>query len=296
MRRFELKMTDNLKIKGLICEPKKAKGIFLIVHGMCEYKERYNDLLKFLSSNGYVTAIYDQRGHGESIRNNDELGYFGKNKNILIDELDCVINYLKKEYNGLSLILFGHSMGSLVARGYLQKFDTKIDKLILCGTPTYNPLSKIAVILANIVCKVKGDKNRSKLLNNLSVGSYNKGFSIENEWLSYNEDNINKYNEDKLCGFTFTNNGFRMLFNLLDNVFKKRAYEVKNNMLPILMVGGYDDPVIGGKSKFDELYNFLKKVGYVNITKKLYPKMRHEILNEKNNDKVYDDILKFVNK
>ena len=296
MKQFQLKMSDNLIIDGLINEPKKAKGIFLIVHGMCEYKERYNEFLKYLSDNGYVAVIYDQRGHGKSIRSDEELGYFGDNKRILIDELDKVVNYLKKEYKNLPFTLFGHSMGSLVVRGYIQKHDKKIDKLILCGTPTYNPLSKVAICLANIVCLFKGEKKRSLLLNNLSVGAYNKGFKLENEWLSYNKDNIKKYNNDKLCGFIFTNNGFKMLFNLLDNVFKKKEYKVDNKNLPILMIGGLDDPVIGGETKFNNLYKFLNKIGYINITKKLYPKMRHEILNEKNSIKVYGDIIKFISK
>ena len=296
MTQFELKMKDNLKIKGLIYEPKKIVGVVLVVHGMCEHKERYIEFLKFLSNNGYVCVVYDQRGHGQSIRKEEELGYFGNNKNVLVDDLDAIVNYLKKKYNKVPLILFGHSMGSLVARSYLQKHDDKINKLILCGTPTYNPLSKIAIILSNMVCFIKGDKKRSKLLNSLSVGAYNKGFDINNAWLSYNKSNVEEYNKDDLCGFVFTNNGFNMLFHLLDDVFKAKEYYVKNKNLPILIIGGSDDPVIGGKNKFDNLYDFFAKLGYINVSKKLYSKMRHEILKEKNNIKVYKDITNFLSK
>lgn len=297
MKQFYLKVDDNIKLDGLIYEPKKkAKAVFIIVHGMCEHKKRYEKLLKYLSDNGYAAVIYDQRGHGKSVRNKDELGYFGKNKIVLVDDLYKVIEYVKKQYNNVPITLFGHSMGSLVTRAFMQKNDDMIDKIILCGAPTYNPLCKVAILLSNITCTVKGETKRSKVLNQLSVGSYNKGFLTDNEWLSFNLINVNKYNSDELCGFIFTNNGFKMLFNLLDNVFKKNNYRVKNRNIPMLIIGGRQDPVIGGINKFNRLYEFFKKVGYKNISKKLYDNMRHEILNEENNEVVYQDILDFISR
>lgn len=296
MKNFKIKSTNNFVLQGSVFEPNdKAKGVVIIAHGMSEHKERYYDFMKYLSDNGYITVIYDHRGHGKSIDNNG-LGYFGNDKDILIKDLHQVILYIKKKYPNLKTTLFGHSMGSLVARRYIALYDDTIDKLILCGTPTYNKLSKVAILLANAVSIFKGNKHRSKLLNNLSVGSYNKGFKEENSWLSVNNKNVIDYNNDELCGFIFTVNGFKMLFYLLDIVYNKKEYKFNNKILPILIIGGRQDPVIGGKDKFIHLFNFLKEIGYSNINNKLYDNMRHEILNEEDNKKVYKDILTFVNK
>lgn len=297
MKNFKLKMSDGLYIHGLIIEPKnKPEGIVQILHGMSEHKERYINFMKYLSDNGYVCVIHDHRGHGKSISSNNILGYFGNDNNILVEESYKVTKYIKKKYNDLNITLFGHSMGSLVARAYIQKYDSEINGLVLSGTPTYNPLSKIGIILANVICTLEGEKKHSKLLNTLSVGSYNKGFILKNEWLSFNKENILNYNEDKLCGFVFTNNGFKMLFKLLDNVYKKKKYEVNNQNLPILILGGKDDPVIGSQEKFEHLHNFLLTLGYENIKTKLYSNMRHEILNENKKQSVYKTILTFINK
>ena len=297
MKKFKLKMKDNLYIHGIITEPQKdAIGIVQILHGMSEHKERYIPFMNYLSDNGYICVIHDHRGHGQSINSDNPLGYFGNNIDILREDAYRVTKYIKRKYKNLDVTLFGHSMGSLVARSYVQSYDSEINKLILCGTPTYNPLSKIAIVLANIISKVEGEKKHSKLLNSLSIGNYNKGFNLKNEWLSYNKENILNYNSDKLCGFTFTNNGFKMLFNLLNDVYNKNNYKVTNNNLPIYIIGGKDDPVIVNSKKINHLCNFMIKTGYKTVKYKLYTKMRHEILNETKNQNVYKDVLAFINK
>ena len=297
MKNFKLKMEDGLYIHGLILEPEKnIKGVIQIAHGMCEHKERYIPFMKYLKDHGYVCVIHDHRGHGQSINDDNELGYFGNNKDILTDELYKVTKYIKKKYKEKDIILFGHSMGSLVARRYIANHDREISKLILCGTPTYNSLSKLAIILASVINLIQGPRKRSKLLNDLSVGNYNKNFNVSNEWLSYNKRNVLNYNSDELCGFTFTNNGFKMLFNMLDLVYREEEYIMNNKKMPIFVIGGEDDPVIGGKNKFKHLVYFLEDLGYKKVKSKLYKNMRHEILNEKDRKTVYKDILDFVNK
>lgn len=297
MKNFKLKMEDGLYIHGLILEPEKnIKGVIQIAHGMCEHKERYIPFMKYLKDHGYVCVIHDHRGHGQSINDDNELGYFGNNKDILTDELYKVTKYIKKKYKEKDIILFGHSMGSLVTRRYIANHDREISKLILCGAPTYNPLSKLAIILASVINFIQGPRKRSKLLNDLSVGNYNKNFNVSNEWLSYNKRNVLNYNSDELCGFTFTNNGFKMLFKMLDLVYREEEYIMNNKKMPIFVIGGEDDPVIGDKDKFKHLVYFLEDLGYKKVKSKLYKNMRHEILNEKDRKIVYKDILDFVNK
>lgn len=297
MKNFNIKSNyDEHIIYGDIIEPKsKPIGVVQISHGMAENKERYYDFMNFLANNGYVAVIHNHRGHGMEVKNDDDFGYFGNNKDILEEELYEVTKYIKSKYKSLDIILFGHSMGSLIARRYIQNHDNEISKLILCGAPTYNPFSRVGSFVANIVGILKGDRYRSKFINNLVFGSYNKDFDISNAWICANEDTVNDYNNSKYCGFIFTINGFKMLFYMMRTVFNKKLYKIQKESFPLLIIGGADDPVIGGENKFNHLCNFLYKAGYKNIRSKLYKNMRHEILNEKDNKKVYKDILKFIN-
>lgn len=295
MKSFKIN-TDDLTLYGAIFEPKgKAKGVVQILHGMCEHKERYYDFMKYLASNGYVAVIHDHRGHGNSINEKYVLGYFGENKDILVEDAFLITKYIKEKYPSAKITLFGHSMGSLVARRYISKYDDEIDKLILCGTPTYNPLAPVGTMLANIVGLIKGNYHRSKLLNNLSLGNYSKKFDNPNGWISTNQEIIKKYDTDERCGFTFTVNGFKMLFKIMSNVYKKKEYMVNNNKLLIFIIGGGDDPVINGEAKFNHLIEFLSNMGY-KVNGKLYKGLRHELLNEIGNDVVYNDVLQFIQK
>lgn len=296
MKSFKLNI-DDITIHGCIFEPKKkAKGIVQILHGMCEHKERYYDFMKYLSDNGFVAVIHDHRGHGDSINDKYVLGYFGKDKDVLVSDAHEVTNYIKKKYPDLDITLFGHSMGSLVARRYISFYDNDIRKLVLCGTPTYNPLAPLGIFLANVVGIFTGNYKRSKLLNTLSMGNYSKKFDHPNGWISTNPEIIKKYDTDERCGFIFTVNGFKMLFKIMNNVYKKHEYIVNNKKLSIFIIAGGDDPVVGGKEKFNHLIFFLKELGYKDVKGKLYTGLRHELLNEIDKDKVYNDVLHFIQK
>ena len=129
MKKFEIK-TDDLILHGSIFEPSnRPKGVVQILHGMCEHKERYYDFMKYLSDNGYIAVIHDHRGHGESINDIYKFGYFGEDEDILTKDAYRVTKYIKDKYKGLNLYLFGHSMGSLVARRYISFYDDEIKKL-----------------------------------------------------------------------------------------------------------------------------------------------------------------------
>lgn len=291
--------SDNLPIELTIFTPDKdIKGIFQISHGMCEHKERYYDFMKHLTKNGYVTVINDHRGHGKSIREDEDLGYFyDTSSDYIVEDLYQVTEYIKSEYPNKKIILFGHSMGSLVARKYIKKYDDKIDKLIVCGSPSKNSLVSLALILTRIISSLKGDRHRSKLINKLVFGNFNKNIenaNSNNSWVCSNEDHLNKYKDDELSGFVFTCNGFENLFRLMKSVYSEKGWELNNKDLPILFIAGSDDPVIINKDKWMQSQEFLINLGYKNVTNKLYNNMRHEILNEKDNKQVYKDILSFI--
>lgn len=289
---------DGIELEIAITEPKQeAKGIIQISHGMAEHKERYYDFMNYLAENGYICVIHDHRGHGASIKQKQDLGYFyGEDISYIVDDLYQVTEFIKDKYKGLEVILFSHSMGTLVARNYLKKYDSAIKKIILCGPPTENKLAGLGILLAKISKLFRKDNTANKFLNKLTFGNYNKGNKIENEWICSNIETVKKYNQDELCGYIFTTNGFINLFKMMKEAFNKENWKIENNKLNILVIAGEDDPVIQSKAKFNDLVKFLKEVGYKNIESKLYESKRHELLNETENEKIYEDILKFVEK
>ncbi len=290
--------SDNLELELAYIEPKEEiKGVVQISHGMSEHKERYYDFMEYLKNQGYVVVINDHRGHGSSVKTKEDLGYFyTEDISYIINDLYDATKYIKNKYKDKKIYLFSHSMGTLVARGYIQKYDNEIEKLVLCGPPTKNELTKFAIKLSQVSKYINKDTKPSKLLNKLTFGSYNRGNTINNEWLSKSIDNVNKYNDDKLCGFIFTGNGFINLYKLMDNAFCKENYKMQNKSLPIFVIAGSEDPVIQDEKKFLELVDFLKELGYKDVTSKLYKDLKHEILNEEEKNIIYKDVLDFFNK
>lgn len=289
---------DQLPLKGVLYEPKNTpKGIVQLVHGMCEYKKRYLPFMEFLAQNGYVAACYDQRGHGESILEEADRGWFrdfhGK---AVVEDCAQVTKYLKSLYPNVPVTLLGHSMGSMVVRCYLREHDDLIDKLIVSGSPSSNPLAGVAVLLAKTIRLFRGQRHRSKMLSFLATGKGSKEFqkSGKGSWLTHDEEIVKAYHSDPACGFIFTVNGFENLFNLMKFTYKKRGYQVKRSDLPIHFISGAEDAVLVNAEKWEQSVEFLRKVGYEKVTGKLYPDFRHELLNEIGKEAVYADVLAFI--
>lgn len=289
---------DGLQLKGIIYEPKgEKKAIVQLVHGMCEHKGRYQEYMQFLAENGYVAACHDHRGHGDSVEKEEDRGWFhdfdGK---AIVDDAVAVTEYLKGQYPDLPVVLFGHSMGSMVVRCYLQEHDDKIQKLIVCGSPSQNPLAGTAIFMTKCIRLFKGERHRSKMLAYLSTGKGDKKFKGEGKgaWLSRNRENIALYATDPKCKFIFTCNGFENLFKLMKNTYDKKKYKVKNPNLPIRFVSGSEDAVLVNERKWRESIESIRKIGYTNATGVLYEGMRHEILNELGREEVYRDLNSFL--
>lgn len=143
----------------------------------------------------------------------------------------------------------------------------------------------------------KGEFYRSKFVEHMATGRGNKKFLDEKDevsWITSDKKIRDNYRNDELCNFKFTINGYLNLFHLVKHVYTKNRYKVLNRRLPILFIAGEDDPVIVSKEKWNQSQEFLRKVGYSNVKGILYNKMRHEILNEIEKDKVYNDILKYI--
>ena len=192
---------DGLKLHVLLMEPEQSpKGIVQICHGMAEHKERYEPLMQMLCNNGYISVIHDHRGHGKSVKDAVDLGYFYDDSGkAIIEDAHQVTTWMKERYGEeLPYHLFGHSMGSLVVRCYLKKYDDELDSLIVCGSPSENKAAKAAGFLAKTACKM-GAHKKGKFFQKMAFGLYGKALGedeSENGWISYNKENVKAYDEN----------------------------------------------------------------------------------------------------
>lgn len=273
------------------------KAVFQITHGMAEHGERYEDFAKFLCGKGFAVIVNDHIGHGKSVKNDDDLGYFGESGgwNAFVEDERAVTELAKKEFPDLPIIYYGHSMGSFIGREYIRRYgnDKAIKGAVICGTSGKNPAAAIAILLAGAVAKLKGSKHKSNFINNLAFGTYNKKIASPRtafDWLTTDDEIVDKYIADKYCGFLFSAVGYRDLFTILNTVSGKNRFSGLDKDLPVLLVAGEEDPVGSYGKGVKEVYNDMKAYGMKDVTIKLYPGMRHEIHNEKDRAKVYEDL------
>ena len=282
--------------------PENVKGIFQIIHGMAEHTDRYEEFAKFLTTIGFAVYASEHVVHGRSVKSDDDLGYFGEKDGwkAFINDAHTVTIRAKKEFPGVPVVLFGHSMGSFVARCYISEFADDIDAAIICGTSGPNPAAGMGIFLANTVAKIKGSRHKSKLINSVAFGTYNKRSAQKDDngfgWLSTDREVVKKYNADPLCGFLFTAKGFTDLFNVLDSASKKECFEKTPQKLPIYIISGKEDPVGSYGPGVEKVYNEYVKTGHSKVTMKLYDRMRHEILNEFGKEEVYVNIAQWCQK
>ena len=271
-----------------------VKGVIQIAHGMAEYSNRYAAFAMELAKNGYAVFINDHLGHGKSVSGSDELGYFGENGvESLVEDMKKVTDIAKGQYPDLPYILFGHSMGSFLARAYTARYGDMLDGAVYCGTSGPNPAAGLGAKLAKYLEKSKGDHQRSNFLNSMAFGTYNKRTEkrTDFDWLSRDEKEVDKYISDDLCGFCFTTNGFKTLFTLLQDVSSKQWFKSVPADLPVLLISGENDPVGEYGKGVKAVYDELTKTGHSAVSIKLYPEDRHEILNELDRETVMADII-----
>jgi len=267
---------------------------------MAEHLERYEKFAAYLCERGIALYINDHLGHGQSIKNENELGYFGTSDGWKHFVEDChkLTEIAKQENPGKPFFFFGHSMGSFVARAYSIKYANEINGAVFCGTAGPNPAASAGILITKLISGIKGDHHRSKLIDKIGFGTYNSKFEGRTafDWLSRDNDEVDKYIADPLCGFLFTAYGYRDLFSLLSYVSSKEWFTGLSKELPVLMIAGAMDPVGDYSAGVKKVEQMLKDAGKKNIKTILYPEARHEILNESACfTKVCEDVISWIN-
>lgn len=278
----------------------KINGIFQIIHGMVEHIGRYDSFAQFLTQHGLLVVGHDQLGHGESVANEKELGYFAdcNAADILISDIHTLRIKMQEEYQNVPYFMMGHSMGSFLLRKYLMRYSHGVTGGVIMGTGMQ---PSMALKFGRFVCKGMACffqwHYKSRFLTSIVIGRYNKKFAALNDgtsWLSKNVENNRQYNESPKCGFMLTLNGYDTLFSLIQYIQDPVHMAQIPKNLPLLFVSGQDDPVGDFGKGVRKVYESYKQAGCTDLTWKLYTDDRHEILNELNCDQVYMDIYNWI--
>jgi alpha-beta hydrolase superfamily lysophospholipase len=202
------------------------------------------------------------------------------------------------DYPDTPIVLFGHSMGSFLARTFLIDYSNLIDGLILTGTGGDPGLmGKIGTLIAKLEKSMKGPKAPSHLLSKLTFGNFNKKIKstrTKYDWLSTDEESVNKYINDSLCGQVCTTSFYFEMFQGMGALFEKEKKGYIPTHIPILILSGKHDPLGKNGKVLIELYNHYKRANIENVSYRIYQSARHEILNEKNKLEVFSNISSWL--
>ena len=278
-------------------------ALLQIIHGMQEYIDRYDEFARYLAEKGILVMGNDHLGHGKSVTGNGTYGFFCKDDpaTVLVRDAHRLKKTVQEEYPGVPVFILGHSFGSFVAREYITRYGTGIQGAIIQGTAfmptrTINSLTS----LVNFMQVIMGTKYRSTMINNMAFKGYLK--KIPNprtkfDWLSHNEESIDKYIADPADNFVFTLNGFGTMAELLKRVQDKDKMEDIPKKLPILITSGKEDPVGDYGEAPMKLFDIYKKqLQLENVELKLYDGMRHELQQEIGREQVFADQYEWLKK
>lgn len=302
MKEVYIPSTNNRnQLHVAIWEPEwETKAILQISHGMVEYIVRYDDFAKHLNQQGILVIGNDHLGHGQSVLDESEFGYFGKEKgSAVVDDLYEVTKYAKNQYGeNIPYFLMGHSMGSFMARRYLMSYGEKITGAIISGTGYKTvPVLDAASFFTAVTKLFHGERYRSPFLKWLAFHTYNRKIAdvkTKNDWLTRDEAVVAAYNENPYCKFSFTVNGYETLFGVIKYIQKQNNWEKTPKQLPILMIAGEEDPVGSYGKDVKKVYKKYQQMGCSHIELRLYKDDRHELVNELDRESVYEDISQWI--
>ena len=292
----------NTEIHTMEWKPQgEVKAVLQICHGMIEYVGRYEEFAEFLCEKGYYVVGNDHLGHGKSVQAKSEYGFFNeKYGNVcVLGDMHTLRQRTMKKYPDVPYFMLGHSMGSSLLRQYIQMYGNGLSGVILMGTVADH--GKASLLFGKRLCRLmaafRGWHYRSKMVDNLAIGGYNKKFKPAHtraDWITSDFERLEAYASDPLCSFRFTVNAyFNMFLGMLSTQRKEGVYMIPKS-LPVLFVSGAEDPVgeFGkGVRKICEKY---RAAGIQDVTLRLYVGDRHEILNETDREQVFEDLLEWL--
>ena len=300
MTEFTFLSTDGkTQLHGMRWEPEggSVRAVLQICHGVAEHIARYDAFARYLNGLGIAVVGHDHLGHGLSLPEGGTPVYFGEGNtwNTVVDDIYVLHQRIRLWYPDVPLCIMGHSMGSFLTRTYLIRYLGTVKAAVIMGTG-WQPKAVIAggMAVAKAVGAVVGENGTSDLVTNLAFGAYNKLFAPNRtscDWLSADEDNVDAYMADPLCGADATVGLFRQMLSGIRFNQKLSNLRQMDPRIPVLFVAGEKDPVGDCGNGVRRTYQEFRRAGVQDCTLKLYPGLRHEILNEKaQQQQIFEDI------
>ena len=277
----------------------KPRAVIIILHGLAEHSGRYQRLAVSLNKAGYAAVAIDHRGHGQEtpVCSQGLFGYQGGWQNLLSD-VDQIHKKAVALYPDIPVIVFGHSMGSFITLSWLLQRPEPLDGVVLSGSGYNSPLMlKLGAVIAAVECLRQGTNGHSKLIDTLTFGSYNSAFKPVRtafDWLSRDKAEVDNYITDPCCGFQGKNGLWRDMFTGLQPISSVKALSRIQPKLPFYIFGGSMDPIGSQGRGLQKLSNKLAQAGIANISLKIWPGGRHEMLNEINRDEVIASLIQWL--
>lgn len=281
----------------------QPKAILQIAHGMIDHIERFDALAVFMAQRGILVAGNDHLGHGDSVTSQQDRGFFTETEkgrdagSYVVEDMHRLTRIMKKKYPSLPYFLLGHSMGSFMARRYLMQYGQELTGAVILGTGNQPKLLVAAGLLAvRLTGRFKGERYRSKRLNNMMFGSYNRRIAsprTPSDWLTTDAAIVDAYVSDPKCSFLFTVNGYKGLLNTIRYVSRPENIAEIPEKLPVLMASGTEDPVGGYGQDVKRLYDQYSRYLW-DVELRLYEGCRHELHSEKNRIEIFGELYEWI--
>ena len=290
------------KIHAVEWRPEKGEvcGVLQIFHGMVEFIERYEETAEYLTEKGFVVVGNDHLGHGTSVVSKEEYGFFcEENGNaVVLGDLRKLHKKTRNKWPGVPYFILGHSMGSFLLRQYLSMYGDELDGAVIMGTGTQPaPVLKAGQKLCTLFAKLRGWHYRSRLIDSMAFGGYNKRFRpgrTDKDWLTKDGTIVDAYLADERCTFRFTVNGYYNLFVSIEDACSRETMEKMPKDLPVLFMSGAEDPVGDFGKGVEQVRRQFEAAGLTDVTWILYENDRHEILNETDRAVVLRDLYAWL--
>ncbi|GAB1415076.1 alpha/beta hydrolase [Paludibacter sp.] len=277
-------------------EKEDAKATLIMLHGMQEHSGRYKEVASYFAERGFAVLTYDHIGHGKTASKPEDHGYFSRTNGVkqLVLDAGLMTGILHKKYPDKPHFILGHSMGSFITRALLQESSKKFKAAVIVGTGGKIPgigLLKYYLGFKNLITPHQISKFVNSVFSKMNNSHFkNEENATETSWLSLSKENQEAFLADSLNGIPFTNNGFYTLVSVNQRATKKYWAQNIEKSFPMLFVSGADCPIGNFSKGIYQTTSDLKNQGFANISVEIYPKLRHEILNETLREEVYQTI------
>ena len=293
----------NMFIKYWPHAREQLKGTLLIVHGLGETADYYDEVSATAETRGFYVIVPELRGHGRTAGNINSPEYKRNGGNPgsdslhkMADDIALLAAERREEVPDSPIFLLGHSMGSVVAQLAVMENGEMFDGLVLTGLPSDHRMPELLRLIRDEICR-RGPKAECEDTFHSMFDSVNKPFEPAKtslDWITSDEAMIQASLALPYTSVLFNNEFYCDFFIALSETGKAANWQDVSTQMPVfLLSGGSDVMTLGGES-LKEKQQMLRSLGLTDVRLKIYPGLRHSILRERGRNRVMDDIFRWM--